>query len=129
MIIATVTMLVILFGGGGDRFSFKVFEKAAKEIIVDEVRRDQVVGIMKEADNELKDYGAHVKKSSQGLKDLVANYDTTREEFKTFFDREGWRRQGAQKRILDFRFHATKLMTAEEWKAVYERAVQESQKD
>ena len=125
MIIGTITIIVILLGGGG-MFSLDAFRSAIKDHVADKDRQEQVIELTKQWDNELKDYGDHVKNRADKAHKLLRDYGARRDDFEAFFKDEDWRREKAVERLLDLRFQAKDLVTADEWKAVYDQVIQEA---
>jgi hypothetical protein len=125
MLIATITALVIMFGGGAS-FSFeKAFKPFVKDTIEDKARREQILDVTKQADDEVKQFKKEVDEVwSKDLKRILSDYDATEEDFRRFVTRADQSRLIAQQRILDLRFEVIKLMTEDEWNAMY-KAVEE----
>ena len=60
MIIGTITVILLVFGGGGV-FSLDAYRSAIKDQVADKNRQEQVIELTKQFDNEIKDYNKHVK--------------------------------------------------------------------
>jgi hypothetical protein len=127
MLIATVTTLIILFGGGAG-FSFGVFKDAIKEQIKDKERRKELVAEIDRADAVLKTYRKELKSFSKNLVETNARHDATRGEFDAIAARADVRRIQMTRELLDARFALRDKMTEDEWNAMYERA-QEKARD
>ena len=82
MIIATITAIMLFFGGG--MFSFDVFKDSANKVLKDKDKVKQIKVITKEADKELKILNKSINNESKKLVTLNTNYDMTREELETF---------------------------------------------
>jgi len=136
MIIGTVTALMIIFGGGGS-FSFeKAYEPYLKEVVQDELRREQTLDLAKKADEELEQFQKEVEGVwSKDLKAILEDYDATEEDFRKFVARADQSRFAAQQKIVDLRFKVLELMTEDEWAALYAKVdeaaikAQEKKKD
>ena len=128
MIIATVTTLIILFGGGGG-FSFGIFKGPVKEVVQDKDRREVVLQSIEDADGELESFNDHRKNSAAELKELIRNPATTREDLRAFAARAGGRRSEMQSRLLDLRFQAKSVLTADEWRSIYGLVAREKSKE
>jgi len=122
MIIGTITLLALYFGGGGSVFSFeKAFEPFLKDVVKDKSRYEQVVDVTKRADESVGQFRKEVKKVwANDLKKLLADYDATEEQFHSFREKADQSRTVMQQQILDARFEAISLMTEDEWNAVYQ---------
>ena len=119
MIIATITAIVFLFGGG--MFSFEVFKDSADKVLNDKDRVKQLKVITKEADKELKSLDRYINDQSKKLVTLNTNYDMTREELDVFLAQGDQYREQFQERLIELRFQAKNLLTREEWEAMYEQ--------
>lgn len=117
MLIAAITVLTLLFGGGF--FSLDNVRDAAKEVIEDKDRAKQVVAITKEADKEFKSFTKNVNKLSKQLVQMNKDYNLTREKIDSFYTQTDKRRMAFLEKFVELRFQAKNLMTAEEWQAMY----------
>ncbi len=117
MIIATVTVLMFLFGGAG--FSFDVYKDAAAEVIKDKDRVKQIKAITKEADKKMKSLNKYFNKTSKELVEIVTRSDSTREEVNIYFDKVEKRREEFQEELIKLRFRAVNLTSRQEWEAMY----------
>jgi len=124
MIIGTITVMLIVFGGGGV-FSLDAYRSAIEDHVADKNRREQVIELTKRFDSEIKDYNKHIKDHAGTAHALFKDYDAGREDFDGFFKTEDWRRQKMIGRILGTRFRVKDLVTAEESNAVFEQVRQE----
>ena len=117
MIIAAITILTLLFGGG--TFSLDNVRDAAKAVIKDKDRAKQVVAITKAADKEFKSFTKNVNNLSKQLVQMNKDYNLTREEIDTFYLQADKSRKAFLERFVELRFQAKNLVTAEEWQAMY----------
>ena len=117
MIIAAITILTILFGGG--TFSLDNVRDASKAVIKDKDRSKQVVAVTKEADKEFKSFTKNVHNLSKQLVQMNKDYNLTREEIDTFYLQADKSRKAFLERFVELRFQAKNLVTAEEWQAMY----------
>lgn len=117
MIIATITAILVIFGGG--MFSFDVFKDSADKVLKDKDRVKQIKVITKEADKELKLLSKSIINESKKLVTLNSNYDMTREELDTFIAQQDQYREQFQERLIELRFQAKALLNREEWEAMY----------
>jgi hypothetical protein len=123
MLAAIFTILLIHFGLGGSSFSFeKAFEPFLKEVIADAPRYEQTVQLTKEADENFQQFRKEVTDvRAKELKTLLADYDTTDERFRQFFEKGSASRKAMQRRMLDIRFKMATIVTKDEWDAVYRK--------
>ena len=130
MIIGTVTLLMLLFGGGGN-FSFeKAFEPFVKEAVKDNARYEQIVDLTKKADKDMTQFRKEVDDVwAEELKALLTDYDTDKERFQGFRTKADQSRTSVQERLLDVRFEMVKLMTEDEWNAMYQAMEKKAEED
>jgi hypothetical protein len=121
MIIGTVTLIMLLFGGSGT-FSFeKAFDPFVKDAVKDKSRYEQIADVTKQADEDLKAFHKEVDDVwAKELKTLQADYDASKDDFRSFVSRADQSRTAIQRELLDVRFKVTKLMTEDEWNAMYQ---------
>ena len=117
MIIAVITGLALLFGGG--IFTFDSVRDAAEEVIKDKDRAKQVVAVTKEADKEFKSFTKNVNNLSKQLVQMNKDYNLTRAEIDAFYIQSDKRRKAFLDRFIELRFQAKNLVTTEEWQAMY----------
>ena len=118
MIIAIITTVVILIYGGAG-FSFGGFNDAVEEVIKDKSRIKQIIVITEEADKVLKALNQNIETNSKELAKMNRNYDLTRQEVENFFELDEIRHKAFQETFITLRFQAKKLMSQEEWEAMY----------
>jgi YesN/AraC family two-component response regulator len=121
MIIGTITALALLFGGGG-AFQIDAMEPAVKEYVSDPVRVEQILEIVKGANEEIKHYYKDNGKYIDQFEKLTKQHDAKREEFLTIFAKADERRRLGQERLIAKRDAMKKLMTEEEWNNVIKKA-------
>jgi hypothetical protein len=126
MVIATITAILFLFGGGA--FSLGVFKDAAKEVIQDKNRVQQIEVITKQGDKEIKLLGKDIEERSKVLVAMEKDYDLKRDELDAFLAQSDSRREQVQDRLIELRFQAKELVTEEEWKAMYAHVDKEKRK-
>jgi len=128
MIAATVAVLLLYFGLGGGAFSYeKAFEPYLKEVIAEQSRYEQTVQLAKEADENLRQFKKEVREVwSTDLKALIADYDTTNEQFLAFYEKGSAARTAMQQDMLDIRFKVASIMTRDEWDALCRKIEEKS---
>ena len=117
MIIATLTALMLLFGGAGS--SFDVYRDAAAEVIKDKDRVKQIKVITKQADKKRKSLEKYFNKTSKELVGIITRPDLNVEEVNTYFDEVEKRREEFQEEMIKLRFQAKNLTSRQEWEAMY----------
>jgi hypothetical protein len=118
MIIATVTFLMLHFGGGG-ALSFDVYAAGAKDVLQDKHQIEAIGAITKTADKELKTWAKEVKKISEQVVEMNNKYDLTQEELNTLFAQADKQLAEYQEKLINLRFQAKNLVSQEEWEAIY----------
>lgn len=122
MLIATVTAIMILMGGG-TALVLPFFKDAVKSEVADKERRKEAVAYIDEASSATKDFRKRFKEHSKQLIAINHNPDATRQEYDAFTASEDAHRHLLQQAILDARFGVVDTLTEEEWNAVYEAAL------
>ena len=121
MIIGTITLIVLLFGGGAG-FSFDIFRDAAENVIPDKQIVRQIKEITEAADEEMKAWQKEAGKISQQIAEMNKNYDLTETEMKSVLNQADIRREAFQEELIKLRFQAKNLMSWVEWDAMYAKA-------
>jgi hypothetical protein len=122
MIIGTVTVLsILLFGGSG--FSFEKFYKDfVKNVVEDKTRREQILDLTKQVDEEVGQYLKEVQDVwSEDVKNTFKNFDATEEDYRNMIDKADQSRIAMQQAVLNVRFKVVELMTEDEWNAMYDQ--------
>ena len=121
MIIATVTVIMLYFGGGGG-FSFeKAFEPFVKDAVGDKARYEQIVDLTKQLDGDVEQFQTEMSGVwAEELKKLVADYDAGEDEFLALRKSANRSRTDVQQKVLDTRFAVVKLMTEDEWNSMHQ---------
>jgi len=130
MIIGTVTLIMLLFGGGG-MFSFeKAFDPFVKDAVKDKSRYEQIADVTKQADESLKEFHKEVDDVwAKELKTLLSDYDASKDDFRSFVSRADQSRTAIQRELLDVRFKVTKLMTEDEWNSMYQAIEEKAEEE
>jgi len=122
MIIATVTAIILLMGGGG--FSFEnALKPLAEQAILDKDLRKQVLAIAREMDKERKELDEHLKETSKELNGKNKDYDASPEDFSMRYAKTDQAREKAQNNLIELRFKMRELLTAEQWEALFGNTV------
>ena len=119
MIIGTITVLTLLLGGGV--FQFEAIEPAVNEYVKDPDRVEQILDIVKGANEEIKHYYKDNGEYIDQFKKLTKQHDANRAEFLAIFAQADERRHLAQERLIAKLDAMKKLMTEEEWSKVNEQ--------
>jgi predicted kinase len=87
--------------------------------VVDQARTDQIVSHLEEVENIISSNGKQLKEIYAEVERLNANYDSTDEQYASVLEKGYKVTLDSRSRILDQRFKMKKLMTREEWEAVF----------
>jgi len=117
MIVGTITLIYLLFGGGV--FSFDVFKEAAADVISDKQIVKQIDAMTSEADKEMKAWLKESGKISKQFSRMNQNYDQTKMEMNAFLEQADSSRDEFLEKIIQLRFQVKNLMSQEEWEAMY----------
>lgn len=120
MIVATVTALLLLFGGSSLEHYLLNIKKPAKQAIANRETYEAVHDLSKQLGKQLKKQYEQQHELREAFVDLHHQYDVRREDADQVLERIMERRDQVQSRILDTREAMKALMTEEEWQAVFE---------
>jgi hypothetical protein len=130
MIVATITVLMIYFGGGGGLSFEKAFEPFLKEAIDDKSRYEQSAQLTVGADDAIEQFRKEISEVwADEMKTLITDYDTTDDQFREFFRTSTASRIALQQRLLDIRYEMATIVTRDEWDAVYRMMDQKTAED
>ena len=118
MIVGMVALISILFGGG---LSFdSVYKPVVKDVVADQQRYEQIAEVFDTGDDQIATFRDEFNDKWEGeLNALVSDFDATRDDFRDWRKRFLVSRSGVVKDLLDVRFSTIKLMTEDEWKAMF----------
>ena len=120
MLIATITALMFLFGGGDSLENYLLhIKKPVKATVESKVTVNEVLDLSKELGKQLKAQNKEITKLRDSFLDLHTKYDTESGDFDSYIDKLITARGEGQMYILDTRSDMKKLMTREEWTAVF----------
>lgn len=118
MIIGTITLIVLLFGGGAG-FSFDIFNDSAENVIPDQQIVKQIKEITEAADREMKAWQKEAGKISQQIAQMNRDHDLSESEMNTVLNQADLRREAFQEELIKLRFQAKNLISWVEWEAMY----------
>jgi hypothetical protein len=118
MILATVTLLLLIFGGSLEQSLLNI-KKPVKAAVENKQAVGQIVGLSKDLGKQLKVHNKEMTRSVESFFDLHVDYDATAGNFEHALDRIMAVREAGQKDILDTRQAMKELMTKEEWTEVF----------
>jgi hypothetical protein len=119
MLIATITALIIIFGGSGLEFYLTNIKKPVKEYVQDKERQESILDASTVLSKELK---VVRKRTDADFGDLVkahGDYHSTESDFIKVTDRLLENQQETIRATLDARDIMHEQMTREEWESVF----------
>lgn len=120
MLVAMVTALILIFGGGGGLdFYLTTINKAAKQHIAEKERREQVIDTGKTLAEDLKSLGEEIDAHFEDLVMAHADFDATASDFDAAVAKLKYDQQVSTELILDARDKMHSQMTKDEWTAVF----------
>ena len=123
MLVATITVLVLLFGGGAfETFFIDDLNKGIKEFVVDEDMKKEILADLKSSKKRLKEYNKQRKSRLKEYKKLNASREVTSKELTEFFNVLMDERGEFQNKFMDDRIAVSKKIKPDEWTAIIEHA-------
>jgi hypothetical protein len=120
MIIATIAVLTMLFGGGGSLENYLLnIKKPLKAVVESKVTVNEVLDLSKKLGKQLKVQNKEITKLRDSFLNLHTKYDAKLVDFEDYIDELVSAREEGQKQILDTRSAMKNLMTREEWTEVF----------
>ncbi len=119
MLVAIAT-LIMIFGGGGSLENYLLnIKKPVKAVVESKVTVNEVLDLSKKLGKQLKAQNKEITKIRDSFLDLHTKYDAESGDFDSYIDKLMTAREEGQEYILDTRSDMKKLMTREEWTAVF----------
>ena len=120
MIVATLTLLMLLFGGGGSLEHYLLnIKKPVTAAVESKDTVNEVISLSKELKKQLKVQNQEITELREGFLDLHTSHDSEAADSEAYLDRLASARETGQKHILDARMAMKDLMTQEEWTKVF----------
>ena len=122
MLIATITALILIFGGGNLEFYLTNLKKPVKEHVVDKERRDAILEAGKELEKELKILSKDIEAHFGELIEVHAEYESTSEDYLAAGAALKADQNTLAGLVLDTRDAMKENMTRSEWEQVFSKA-------
>ena len=126
MIIALLTALYLLLGGGANVMGGALTPAAVKQIsklvevaVTDPARAEAAAETLAELKTEIKDFEKAFKKSGKELTNLYKDHEADADQMLAVLEELGSDWEATQHRALDLRFDLKKSLTEEEWAEVF----------
>ncbi|MEH6581430.1 MAG: hypothetical protein V7754_05790 [Halioglobus sp.] len=119
MVVGTIFLLTILFGGGLiDTFFVAELEKGVKEYVVGDERQKEILSDLKMSKSALKTFNKNRKEQFKAYKKLSSSRATTGEELNDFFLALREERLELQRQLVDARLDLAQKIQPEEWVSI-----------
>ena len=123
MLIATITALAILFGGGTfETFFIDDLRKGVKEYVVDDERKDEILDDLKRSKKMIKSFNKERKAQFKEFKKLNSSRATGSDGLTAFFEKSMTTRGEYQHHLIDERLTVSAQITPDEWAAIIENS-------
>ena len=123
MLIATITALAILFGGGTfETFFVDDLKKGVKEYVVEDQRKDEILDDLKRSKKMIKSFNKERKAQFKEFKKLNSSRATGSDELTGFFEKSMTTRGEYQHRLIEERLKVSAKITPDEWAAIIENS-------
>ena len=118
MIIGTIALLTLLFGGGLDFFFIDNLEKGIKEYVIEKDRRKEILADLKVSKKLMSNYNKEREAKYKTFKKLNFSHESSREDLVGFFNKLYKERVAYQKEMVDERLAVIKKIKADEWDSI-----------
>ncbi len=123
MIVATITVIALLFGGGvNEIFFIDKLEKGVKEYVIDKERQKDILADLKKTKKLFKKFNKERKARFKTYKKINSSRIATREELIDFYDELNKERIEFQDELIDDRLTVSKKIKADEWASIVEHS-------
>ena len=123
MLIATVTFLMITFGGGSDHWGMPQYidanTKQADEFVMDEGRKQEAQSVIETIRTEYQTFVANVSRQRQEFAATDSNHDATEEDYQAIFDKLDSEWIGFERRLVELEAELKQHITEDEWNAMF----------
>ena len=118
MIIGTIALLTLLFGGGLDYFFVEYIEKGVKEYVMEKDRKKEILADLKTSKKIIASYNKEREKKHKTFKKINISRETTKEELTSFFSELLEEREEYQNKMVDARITVNKQIKGDEWDSI-----------
>jgi len=119
MIIGTLTLLILLFGGDGLLFYLTNVKGDVKEHVQDKARQEIIIETSKTLSNDLEEFAEEINDHFEDLLEAHVEYDSTENDFDEAIETLKADQKKLSGLVLDARDTMHEQMTKEEWEAVF----------
>ena len=120
MIIGTLTLLMLIFGGGGLEFYLTNLKSDVKEHVQDKARQELIIDASEALSSNLQTLGKQIDVHFEDLIVVHADFHSIATDFDAATAQLRADQKEVSQLILDARDAMHKQMTKEEWEAVFQ---------
>ena len=120
MIVGTLAILMLLFGGGGLDFYLTNLKGNVKEHVQDKARQELIIDAGDTLSKELQSLGKQIDTHFKDLVVVHADFQSSEKDFDAVAINLMEDQKAASKLVLDARDAMHEQMTKEEWEAVFQ---------
>lgn len=119
MVVGTIALLMVLFGGGViETFFIDSLSKGVKEYVVDQDRQKDIRADLKNTEKAIKNFNKERKAQFKTFKTMNASRATTGDAFDDFYNQLHKERLDLQEKLIDDRLAVSKKIHANEWASI-----------
>ena len=119
MIIGTIALLSVLFGGGLiDTFFVDRLDKAVKEYVLDKERQKEIRADIKSTKKYIKQFNKGRKSQFKDFQEMLGSRDSTTEDFDDFYAELHNDRVEFQNELINDRLALTQKIQEDEWLSI-----------
>jgi len=119
MIVGTIALLAMLFGGGLiDTFFVAKLDKGVKEYVLDKERQKEIRADIKSTKKYIKQFNKGRKSQFKDFQEMLGSRDATSEEFDDFYAELHTSRVEFQDQLIDDRIALTQKIQEDEWTSI-----------
>ena len=118
MIIGTIALLTLLFGGGVELFFINNFDKGVKEYVIEKDRQKEILADLKTSKKLISNFNKEREKQYKLFNNLNISRETSKEDLVDFFNDLYKERVTHQEIVIDKRLSVIKKIKADEWDSI-----------
>lgn len=118
MIIGTIALLTLLFGGSVELFFINNFDKGVKEYVIEKDRQKEILADLKTSKKLISNYNKGREKQYKLFKKLNVSHETTNEDLVDLFNDLHKERLTHQEIMIDKRLSVIGKIKADEWDSI-----------
>jgi peptidoglycan hydrolase CwlO-like protein len=119
MIIATITALILIFGGGSLEFYLTNLKGDVKDHVADKARQEIIIDASKALSKDLAALAEEVDDHFEDLVEVHSEYGSTESDFDEVTEELKADQKELSRLVLDARDSMHEQMTREEWNVVF----------